>query len=151
MLGPSGSGSLDWEDIDSCRSRNNDMMLQDLLRLGMERELSEEIGARVGTAYCRTAITGYARLLSRGGKPEFFGLTVTRQPAAEFHPAERKVAQIYRDRVRLAAHECADDIEASIRMRSQYQQAPRVLLLATRFAVEFLRRLPSRASIKQLS
>lgn len=40
----------------------------------MERELREECGI-AGNVALRTRIIGYARLLHRGGKPEFFGVT----------------------------------------------------------------------------
>ncbi|MEU0508338.1 MULTISPECIES: hypothetical protein [Amycolatopsis] len=67
LLAPSGSGSLEPRDLDG-----DD--LHDVVRAGMERELCEETGLR-RDEIVRTTITGFARWMDRGAKPEFFGLT----------------------------------------------------------------------------
>jgi 8-oxo-dGTP pyrophosphatase MutT (NUDIX family) len=67
LLAPSGSGSLDPRDI-------GHKTLQDTVRHGMERELCEETGIRPDEIRT-THVTGFARWLERGAKPEFFGLT----------------------------------------------------------------------------
>lgn len=66
LLAPSGSGSLERKDITGT--------LADSVRAGMERELCEETGLR-REEIVTTRITGFARWLERGAKPEFFGLT----------------------------------------------------------------------------
>lgn len=71
LLAPSGSGSLDPRDIERGKG---EMILQDLVRHGMERELCEETGIRPGEI-AGTRVTGFARWLERGAKPEFFGIT----------------------------------------------------------------------------
>ncbi len=70
MLAPSGSGSLDPQDVGPGRSG----VLRDILRRGMNRELCEETGIRPAEIRT-TTVTGFARWLDRGAKPEFLGLT----------------------------------------------------------------------------
>jgi hypothetical protein len=88
------SGSLDLEDIyDKAQSRSSGLRtLQGALRHGMEREAEEETSAAVGPGKSSTVLTGYARYLHRGGKPEFFGITRTAShfDALEPQPSELK-------------------------------------------------------------
>jgi hypothetical protein len=70
LLAPSGSGSLDPRDLGHRRTAT----LQDILRRGMHRELREETAIRPDEIK-GTTVTGFARWLDRGAKPEFFGLT----------------------------------------------------------------------------
>lgn len=70
LLAPSGSGSLDPRDLGRLRTAT----LQDILRRGMHRELREETAIRPDEIK-GTTVTGFARWLDRGAKPEFFGLT----------------------------------------------------------------------------
>lgn len=72
QLGPGASGSLDRHDL---RSAGHPPTLQALCRIGMEREATEEVGARFSAPGQATVLTGYARYLLRGGKPEFFGIS----------------------------------------------------------------------------
>ena len=66
-LAPTGSGSIDLEDAVPAGS------LHEMLVTAMDRELSEECG--VPRDVLTTRVCGFARLLHRGGKPDFFGLT----------------------------------------------------------------------------
>jgi hypothetical protein len=68
LLAPSGSGSLEPQDLDGATS------LQDAMRRGMERELCEESGIPA-SRIAATRVVGFARWMERGAKPEFFGLT----------------------------------------------------------------------------
>lgn len=68
LLAPSGSGSLEPQDLDGATS------LQDAVRRSMERELLEETGLRADQIEA-TRVIGFARWMERGAKPEFFGLT----------------------------------------------------------------------------
>jgi 8-oxo-dGTP pyrophosphatase MutT (NUDIX family) len=70
ILAPAGSGSLDPRDL----GHDHAETLQDIVRRGMERELCEETGIRPDEIR-GTRVTGFARWLERGAKPEFFGLT----------------------------------------------------------------------------
>ena len=65
---PSGSGSSEFTDITGCSTLN------EVLIKGMERELIEELNIPAHIPI-RTSLLGYVRLLERGGKPDFFGIT----------------------------------------------------------------------------
>lgn len=71
-MGPGGSGSLDVRDL---RLAGDPPTLQALCRAGMEREAAEELSARFAERGTATVLTGHARFLLRGGKPEFFGIS----------------------------------------------------------------------------
>jgi hypothetical protein len=79
MLAPSGSGSLDWADISASGASD----LLSLIAYGAERELREECaldehkderGRHWTRLSSKVIVTGFARMLHRGGKPEFFCL-----------------------------------------------------------------------------
>ena len=93
------SGSLDLEDLYETQPGGRRLRtLQGALRRGMEREANEETSAAVGPGRSTTFLTGYARYLHRGGKPEFFGITrtVSRFDDLEAKPSELKfVHRIY--------------------------------------------------------
>lgn len=75
MLMPSGSGSADLHDLADAET------LQDFVIAGMERELLEETGLDpFQRDRCETRLLGYARLLERGGKPDFFGISLLNEP-----------------------------------------------------------------------
>jgi hypothetical protein len=88
-----GSGSVDRLDAFSSNSSSGRLRsLQATVRVAMEREAHEEVSAAVGLRQSRTVLTGYARYLDRGGKPEFFGITRTTSDLDDLTPArtERK-------------------------------------------------------------
>lgn len=68
MLVPSATGSVDVEDLEA-----GPATLRDLLDVAIGRELREEIGVDERDHVTKELI-GFARLLERGGKPEFFYL-----------------------------------------------------------------------------
>lgn len=68
LLAPSGSGSADWADARGTKS------LRAFLVRVAERELLEECGLDAATTRS-TQVLAYARLLHRGGKPEFYCFT----------------------------------------------------------------------------
>ncbi|SSC72752.1 unnamed protein product [Ciceribacter sp. T2.26MG-112.2] len=78
------SGSLDLKDVNETTIQ--DPTLQGLVRFGMEREAKEELSASFNTGRKNTVLTGYARYLVRGGKPEFFGISRTTSNLAELKP-----------------------------------------------------------------
>lgn len=82
--GVGASGSLDMKDI--TRTMLDDPTLQGLVRFGMEREAEEELSATFAVGRRNTVLTGYARYLARGGKPEFFGITRTSAALAALKP-----------------------------------------------------------------
>jgi hypothetical protein len=81
LLAPSGSGSLEPRDLrtpDGGPRRS----LHTAVRAGMERELCEESGLRPQDVR-GTKLTGFARWMERGAKPEFFGVTELAVDSAE--------------------------------------------------------------------
>lgn len=76
MLAPSGSGSLDWDDVTASGGAD----LWTLVEYGAERELREECmlqkhehdGHAFEEITSEVKIFGFARMLHRAGKPEFF-------------------------------------------------------------------------------
>ena len=108
LLAPSGSGSLEPRDLAGARvgtTASNaerrtgpsghwaraDMAatsLQEVLRLGMERELAEETGVSADKIL-GTRVLGFGRWLERGARPEFFG--VTSLNIASDHPSIARI------------------------------------------------------------
>lgn len=85
-LTASGSGSADWADLDPAQQS-----LQTFLSRSMSRELAEECGL-VGEPFAiRTRVIGYARVLNRGGKPEFFGLSYIDRPFSSLRVTRREL------------------------------------------------------------
>jgi hypothetical protein len=72
LIAPSGSGSADWRDVEWAHKRHRGFL--SFIRHAMERELVEECGVPVNRVR-GTVVLGFARLLHRGGKPQFFGFT----------------------------------------------------------------------------
>lgn len=71
LLAPSGSGSADFKDLG-----NKSITFHDFIINAMERELLEECGLDESmTGFVSSHVIGFARLLHRGGKPEFFGVS----------------------------------------------------------------------------
>ncbi|MBS1229771.1 MAG: hypothetical protein H6R17_3048 [Proteobacteria bacterium] len=81
LLAPSGSGSVDWRDL----GQSNDLLA--VVRRAAERELTEECGFKAGRYPMKTSVIGFARLVHRGGKPEFFCLTEIDENAGDLELA----------------------------------------------------------------
>lgn len=82
---PTGSGSCDWKDLAA------DGSLKKSVLEGMERELVEESIVKRGlhldrSAIARTMLLGYFRILCRGAKPEFVGLSVLSKNRIDLSP-----------------------------------------------------------------
>jgi hypothetical protein len=71
LLAPSGSGTLEPRDMSAAGAGAS---LQDVLVVGMERELCEEAGIGPDDIL-QTRVVGFGRWLERGAKPEFFAVT----------------------------------------------------------------------------
>ncbi|MFW8592177.1 hypothetical protein ACOI22_15325 [Glaciecola sp. 2405UD65-10] len=86
-----GSGSLDWLDVNNARSDN----LLDVVKYGMARELVEEsnLNPNLISELCKQDImvTGFFRWVERGGKPEFVGICNIPVSTAMFHPNTTEV------------------------------------------------------------
>lgn len=75
-LVPTSSGSLEQKDFKVLKKRAKDITLDELLKCGMYRELKEESYIDEDFLLNHKAnfsILGVARLISKGGKPDFFG------------------------------------------------------------------------------
>jgi hypothetical protein len=70
-LVPSGSGSLDWKDVERVGPAPS---LLDVVLFGSERELREECGVPKDVAI-RSQMLGFYRDSMRGGKPEFMSIS----------------------------------------------------------------------------
>jgi len=85
-LVPTGSGSVNATDAKS----NN---FQKAITNGMERELTEEsnpVSEKASSNY-KTMILGFYRWVSRGGKPEFVGITKLPGKAEDYKPTNREI------------------------------------------------------------
>lgn len=76
-VAPAGSGSFDFADVASVMKDGGSF--QDLVRIGIFRELAEETGLKAEMDACLVVLLGIGRSLYRGGKPEAFGLVFTRE------------------------------------------------------------------------
>lgn len=77
-LVPSASGSLEQSDFKKAKKKNGLLYFKDLLKEGMLRELAEEsfLDKPILSSFSYTEkfnLLGFARLFSKGGKPDFFG------------------------------------------------------------------------------
>lgn len=78
---PSGSGSVEWKKD---YQKTGYQQLDQILISAMEREFCEEWG--LPTSYrksMKTCLIGYARLVERGGKPDYFGISYLDKTFAE--------------------------------------------------------------------
>lgn len=94
LTAPSGSGSLEPQDWDPA-----DTSLAGVMMRGANRELIEETGIPADLILS-SHLVGFGRWLERGGKPEFFGVTLLRGTAAEVDRARHRVTADEKRRVR---------------------------------------------------
>lgn len=73
LLAPSGSGSLDWSDYTDFGDRLIVGGMREMLEETTDDEIWKELIAR---GQIQTVVTGFGRMLHRGGKPEFYGFVV---------------------------------------------------------------------------
>ena len=79
LLAPSGSGSAEEED-----RKEDKKDFSTFIKNAMEREFCQECNLDLkNIEYINTKLIGYARILDRGGKPEFFGFTVIEDELSE--------------------------------------------------------------------
>lgn len=106
LLAPSGSGSLDWADV--AASNASDFL--GMARYGAERELREECaldddGTGRRRIDSKVMVTGFARMLHRGGKPEVYCLA---RIGARFLELNSRARERYVERVLKATVNPAD-------------------------------------------
>jgi hypothetical protein len=85
-LVPPGSGSCDYKDFKKCRKLDNNFF--ETIKYGMQRELKEECNLEKDRNAIETKLLGYYRIVARGGKPEFAGITKILEIDDEFEPNE---------------------------------------------------------------
>ncbi|MGO1440293.1 MAG: hypothetical protein ACTHVY_09410 [Brevibacterium yomogidense] len=83
LIAPSGSGSLEPRDFDED--------LETFALNGATRELLEETGLP-SDCISESKLIGYGRWLERGGKPEFFGITLLNGTADDVDRSRRRVS-----------------------------------------------------------
>jgi hypothetical protein len=92
LFAPTGSGSLDWNDI------NNTTSLKKAVVTGMNREFHEESNRRgqklSASQIEETLLIGYFRRLARGGKPEFVAISRLAVSHIELEPNLEEVEDI---------------------------------------------------------
>lgn len=79
LLAPAGAGSFDWAD------QRGATTFGELVKRGLERELREEC-ALEPRHLVRTIVLGMSRQLARGGKPDFYGVTLLHGQASVLQP-----------------------------------------------------------------
>lgn len=142
LLAPSGSGSLDWSDLTDFGD--------DVIELGMQREMLEETWFgkwdRVHVrGHMNTRVTGYARTLHRGGKPDFYGLIVMPREAHEYgvDPSEESYAQdCFQQDVYPLTIERFEQVIADF-MRREQLRLSHALFMCLTLLREFLREEPA--------
>jgi len=140
LLVPSASGSADWGDL-----REGDHLPGFLVR-AMERELAEECGLEGMRPAPRveTRLLGFARLLMRGGKPEFFGVSYVDAPFADLSITRKEsvyIADLLGSRVsRSRAEELTRSID-DFRRRHRHSMSIQ-LSLHLDFLDDFIRNCP---------
>jgi hypothetical protein len=143
------SGSADWNDIAATTRRRRpprpaESSLQEVITYAMEREAKEEISAQIGNVFSRTTITGFARYVHRGGKPEFFGITCLNQKfdSLKVRRIEKKWVRFLEKR-QLDGNSTRALLNGIINLESEFDpdnttRASISMLLALRFARDFL-------------
>jgi hypothetical protein len=121
LLAPTGSGSCDWSDLCSDqhadKERDAAPTLLGTIQRAMTREYEEEsspLGRATNDGQVIGALVlGYFRWVSRGGKPEFVGVTKLSVPAGELYPNTIEVDSPAQLRLTYPAFD-RDSIENSI-------------------------------------
>jgi hypothetical protein len=79
-----GSGSFDWLHLVRLKKERDELRFSEFAISEIERELTEEVAFDPGIEH-RTFLVGYGRYLYRNGKPEVFGLSVSKQSSRTLH------------------------------------------------------------------
>ena len=135
-LAPSGSGSADLADARDCTT------IGELALRSINRELTEECG--VGEEMIASRLCGYARILQRGGKPDFFAISRMSKPASALRVRSHERAFVDSHQVVPVDLEDADRLRASLRsIPDRLEGVPSfVLLLALRIVDDLLAERP---------
>lgn len=137
QLTASGAGSCDLEEI----KQHQPASLQELVAATMERELREEcvLGDTLDIITC---VIGFARDLERGGKPDFFGISLIDADVDQLPPHPRRGEIADREHHHVASF-AADDVLATIATLRERRNVSLTLHLALLFAEQLLARDPA--------
>lgn len=108
LRAPTGSGSLDWQDL-----QRGTVSARKLLLTGLEREFHEESnrrGVRAQRQIEESMLLGYFRNLNRGGKPDFVALSRLSVNHVELGPNDDEVEE--RSRFDRQLVESLEDLDA---------------------------------------
>lgn len=130
LYAPAGSGSFDWGDARHART------LAELVKAGLERELREECKF-TREEVRRTIILGFGREMTRGGKPDFMGVSLVQ---AEAEPRIRIAEAGFIDQhhpIRLSATDAASLKAELVDIRQrEYWHASGPLLTAMQLLID---------------
>lgn len=141
LLAPSGSGSADLEDL-----KEESNTLQSFITSAMERELLEECGLINNMDdLVRTHLIGFARLLNRGGKPEFFGVSFLNVPFDSLRITDKEAVFIANIMdIRVNRTKIPEFKSALNRFRREHQGRSSFLLyLHLQFLIDYLELSPN--------
>lgn len=140
---PTGSGSVDYRDLDRLK-RDKNAKFHDLITYAMERETQEE--SNLQGEQMETHIVGYAKLLHRGGKPDFFGISFSEAHSGDLQIRGKEPLYMEDYVPHDVSSEDKLDLEAHLRnMQTWYENQKEmetsfILLLNLQFAADFLSR-----------
>lgn len=129
---PSASGALAPEDFSDAGERG----LQFAIAAAAKRELREEFDLDPSDEI-EVRLTGYARLLGRGGKPEFYAVASINRPLRSFHVAESERGLI--DAVRTIAVRTNDLSDFTEELERMIEEGKHSLSPALYMSLFFLR------------
>lgn len=127
LLAPSGSGSADYADLDREPEPRD---FRRFLVNAMQREFLEECGLPQELNYkVQSSIVGFARLLHRGGKPEFFGISYIDLPSTELKVTNKEfefIAAI--NNIQIGSADASQLLDALQRYRNGQERSFSILL-----------------------
>lgn len=136
---PTGSGSVDYQDLVRLRQQPR-AKFRDLIIYGMERETQEE--SNLASEKMKTHIVGYARLLHRGGKPDFFGISFSKAHSADVRIKGKEPLYMEDFVPHVASSRTVTELEEHLRRIQEWYEGRSetsfILLLNLRFAADFL-------------
>jgi hypothetical protein len=141
---PSGSGSLEYSDIKETKARlgrNKDIPLQEVLITAMEREFFEECNLAFDRAAVRTKVIGFARLLERGGKPDYFGVSYIDEDSENVISKIKRTEYGLCKQFSILSFRTAADIPGVLRHFCETYRAKRLISIQVELITQLLERI----------
>jgi len=139
LIAPSGSGSADYCDLEETNGDFRKFVIK-----VAERELLEECGLLGDPKVkVKTILIGFARLMNRAGKPEFFGVSFMNIPFSEINVAKDEIDYVADHRGREIRQDISAlklDIEHMLAKLAESMSFP--LYLNLKFLHDFLSTSP---------